>query len=773
MTADAATRNRSPVETSDSGAHPEARFLVQGSIRNAGSSIRAAIQLVDAESGAHLWAERFDRDLGAGDIFGAQDELTDRIVATIADPFGILTRSLCTLVKEKSIDSLTAHECVLRTFAYWRQVQPVEHAEVRAALEQVVRREPSHADALACLSILYLEEFYAQYNPLPNSLERGLEAAQRAVALDTTSQLAYRALAFAHFFRRDFAAFRMAADRVLALNPRDTLNVGMVGAMIGNSGDWEAGLSALRRVMRLNPHHPGMLDLPFMWDHYHKGEYDQAIDVAEKVNIPGFSWMYMGLAAAHAQLGNAQTAKRHLKAFVDAAPDFTRDAPVELSKWFFPELAEDILDGLRKAGLKVEGGAARSASTPENAVSEANSAAAGIPRLAVLPLKTRADDPEMESFAEGLTEEITSGLSQFRHLVVLSSSDAADLRKKSDARQAGTELGTRFVLEGSIRKAGSRIRVSMHLVDASTGGRLWAERFDRDMSSADIFEVQDELSDRIVATVADSAGVLTRSLSSFAKTKPIDSLTAHEAVLRMYGYWLQLRREEHREVRTALERALEREPNHAEALACLAIIYVSGYRFNYNPRPDPLTRALELAERAVALDVTSQLAYRALADTQFHRRNLIAFRSAADRAIELNRRDTMQVAIMGMLIAFSGDWAHGRRIVDRVAEMNPHHLGLPLAASMWAHYRKKEYALTLEIAERINMPVNPWKPAILAMTHGQLGNTEIARQHLERYLELYPEAAQNAREEWSKWFLEEEMVDHVLDGLRKAGLEVA
>ena len=164
-----------------------------------------------------------------------------------------------------------------------------------------------------------------------------------------------------------------------------------------------------------------------------------------------------------------------------------------------------------------------------------------VPRVAVLPLKTRGGGAELVSFAEGLTEEITAGLSLFRHLVVVSASAAAGFQGSADVRRVGKGLDARFVLEGSTRKAGPSIRVSMQLLDAATGAHLWAERLDRDLGTSDIFEVQDELTDRIVATGADSSGVLTRSLAALVKAKPVETLTADECVLLTFAYWEQVR----------------------------------------------------------------------------------------------------------------------------------------------------------------------------------------------------------------------------------------
>ena len=287
-----------------------------------------------------------------------------------------------------------------------------------------------------------------------------------------------------------------------------------------------------------------------------------------------------------------------------------------------------------------------------------------VPRVAVLPLRARGADEEMEAFAEELTEEITSGLALFHHLVVVSSQVAADVRGKSDATEAGKEIGARYVIEGRVQKAGKNVRVSVRLVESATGAHLWAERFDRDLTATDMFEVQDDLTDSIVSTIGDPFGVLTRSLCALAKAKPIESLTAHDCVLRTFGYLQQPHPDEHAEVRSALERVLEREPGHAEATACLAQMYLDEFRMDYNLRPDPLERALQMAQCAAALDATSQLAYMTLAQAHFCRKELSAFRPVVDRALSLNPRDTSNLAELGNLKAFSGDWEAGCAIVQ-------------------------------------------------------------------------------------------------------------
>ena len=141
-----------------------------------------------------------------------------------------------------------------------------------------------------------------------------------------------------------------------------------------------------------------------------------------------------------------------------------------------------------------------------------------------------------------------------------------------DAHTASKQLGARYLVQGGIRKSGSLIRVNLQLMDAHTGTNLWAETYNRDLNSSDIFTIQDEITDRVAATLGDNFGVLVRSMVASLEDKPEDQLSANELIFRFFGYWAKLTPEEHAKIRTILERAVERIPRNADHLG------LSGYR---------------------------------------------------------------------------------------------------------------------------------------------------------------------------------------------------
>lgn len=244
-----------------------ARYHLEGSIRKSGPTVRVKVQLVDVESGgAPMWAETYSRDLSSADLFAIQDEVTDRVVATVADVYGVLARSMTHALRETSLDALTAHELLLRYWSYQGNPKPDEHARLRTALEAMSAREPHNAEVLAARSWLYSHEDTHMFNRLSDPRDRARAAARRATELEPLGQHGWQALAMAHFFDRDREGFLQALERTLALNPRNTNAIAGMGFLLAHMGEHERGYALVRRAMELNPQHPS-------WYHFVEVDY--------------------------------------------------------------------------------------------------------------------------------------------------------------------------------------------------------------------------------------------------------------------------------------------------------------------------------------------------------------------------------------------------------------------------------------------------------------------------------------------------------------------
>ena len=753
-----------------------ARYMMEGSLRLVGATLRLAVQLVDTSSGAHLWAETYDRPFKPESVLELQDDLVPRIVSTVADQYGILPRTMSEVLRSKSEDQLTPHEAVLRTFSYFERITPDEHAIVRRILERAVKNAPDQSDCWAMLSMIYRGEYAQGFNPGPDPLSRAVAAAQRAVQLAPSNHLGYWALATSLFFQKDKLGFRAAADRVIALNRMDGSTTAFMGLLIAYAGDWDRGCKLVESAMQLNPNHPGWYQNALFVNAYNKGQYAEALEAALRINMPGYFATHAALAAALGQLGRREAAQKAVRDLLTLRPDFATAVRDEFSKWWEPELVEHFIEGLRKAGLETAEDSGKQALAPTTSGATPTTTGSGATRadegfwVAVLPFKYSGANTDLTALAEGLTEDVVTGLSRFSYLRVIARSST--LRYvQGDVRSAGKELGARYVMEGSLRQAGTKLRITVQLVDTHSGAHLWAETYDRPFQPDAVFELLDDLVPRIVSTVADTHGVLPYSMSQTLRGKNQDQLTPYEAFLRGFSYFKHVNAEEHASVRAGLERAVQQAPGNSDCWALLAMLYREENNHGFNVRPDPVGRALAAARRAIDIAPSNHLAHHALASVLFFRKEIQAFRSSAERAIALNPLDGFTMAYMGFLLAYSGDWERGCELVEKARNLNPNHPGWYWFPPFFNAYRKGDYRGALEFALKVNMP-GFWRNELaLAATYGQLGELEMARNAARELLEVRPDFTAIARQECSKWW-DPQLVDQLVDGLRRAGLEI-
>jgi TolB-like protein len=606
-----------------------ARYVMEGSLRQAGARLRVAVQLVDTISGAHLWAETYDRAFSLEEIFTLQDDLVPRIVSTVADMHGVLPRSMSEVVRQKSADQMSPYEALLRSFGYNERFTPEDLAEVRACLERAVQQAPNNAECWAMLSLMYANEYGHWDNATPDSLDRSLRAARKAVEAAPLHSLPYYALAQALYFKKEFTAFRVAADRAISLNPMDGATAAFMGMLIAYSGDWERGCALSDKGCQLNPNHPGWYCYPAWHDSYRKKDYRRALDLAFQLNAPQNYYTHAVLAMCYAQLGRMEEARKALGDMLALKPNYAEVARELHGRWIQPDLVEQLMDGLRKAGLEIgeKAGASAAVKASDSGTVRADEGF----WIAVVPFKYSGSNADLSALANGLSEDIVTGLSRFSYLKVIARTSTARFAQDSDdVRAIGKELGARYVMEGGIRQAGSILRITVQLVDTISGAHLWAESYDRVFEPEKIFTLVDDVVPRIVSTVADMHGVLLRTMSEALRGKEPESLTPYQAVLRSFGYIAHIGVEEHAKVRACLELAIERAPANANVLAMLSNVYAEEYKQGFNVLPESLERALNAARRSVDAAPSSSLGYHMLAQAFFFRREFEAFRNAAE-----------------------------------------------------------------------------------------------------------------------------------------------
>jgi TolB-like protein/class 3 adenylate cyclase/Flp pilus assembly protein TadD len=396
------------------------------------------------------------------------------------------------------------------------------------------------------------------------------------------------------------------------------------------------------------------------------------------------------------------------------------------------------------------------------------------PSIAILPFSNMSDDPDDAYFSNGLTEDIITALSKFSDLRVIARNSTFQFKGNDvDVQEVASKLGAHYVVEGSVKRSQDHLRVTAQLLDASDGTHLWSETYDRDLTAADIYAVQDEITERLAGSLGSSEAPLWKSEMRDLRVKRTESLEAYECVLLVPLFYETFKEHVHAQARDCLERAVKLAPNYARAWSALAWMYIEEYKYAYNLMPEPLERALAAAQRAVELDNRNQDGYYALAIINYLRgEDLNSFYALAEQAIALNPNNATVIADLGLWMAYSGDWERGMPLVRKAVILNPLHPRWIFFAFFLDHYRKGEYREALTEGLKINLPKNPGVQTGLLAVYGQLGETEKARAKLAEIRANHPGVVGDPRAWFVKRRVPDELVESLMDGLRKAGLDV-
>lgn len=356
------------------------------------------------------------------------------------------------------------------------------------------------------------------------------------------------------------------------------------------------------------------------------------------------------------------------------------------------------------------------------------------PSIAVLPLVNMSGDPEQEFFADGLTEDIITELSRFHDLLVISRNSTFVYKGKAvKVQDVAKEFAVDYVLEGSVRKAGGRIRVTVQLIDAVADRHVWAERYDREL--ADIFAIQDEMTRAIVSTLP---GRVEAAAHDRVKRKPTDNMAAYECVLAAKVLHHRSARDDNAEAQRLLERAIVLDPNYAHAHAWRACVLGQTWVYNWcDDRDATFAQVASELEIALKLDDNDSDVHRILAALNLNRDDHDKAAFHQERALALNPNYDLVVVQQGELLTWLGRPEEGIDWIKRAMRLNPFH-----PERFWSHlgracYCAEKYADAAEAFSRITRPDHTHH-AFLAATLAQMGNAVAASAHAAEVLKREP-----------------------------------
>ncbi|EWY36320.1 hypothetical protein N825_28670 [Skermanella stibiiresistens SB22] len=398
------------------------------------------------------------------------------------------------------------------------------------------------------------------------------------------------------------------------------------------------------------------------------------------------------------------------------------------------------------------------------------------PTLIVLPFENDSGDPAQTIYARGTTEAVIGALILFKNIFVLGADSSFRFQTQKVLRDAIPGVRVDYVLKGSINRMDSRIVINVALLRAEDHQYLWSGSFRQEFNPGNMIDLQQDIAMQVARIVVQPHGVIDKAELRSNAGRPPDALSSYECILQTREYWRQPNAKQHKQVRACLEQAIRMDPNYADAWAALAFIYTDEIRVDFNPnaeRPDPAGSALELARRAVALAPDSPLPLQAVAIAHWLRREPYLSIAAYEHARTLNPHDSDILADLGRAYSLTGDWDRGIPLIREAFERNPAQPSWYRMFIAIFHYMHGRYPEALEEARKIGTPDLVYTHVILAMIYGQIGSKDEANYEVNEILRLYPDFGEKAMFEFERRNIAPAIIVGMVDGLRKAGLDVS
>ncbi|MDQ6433647.1 tetratricopeptide repeat protein [Mesorhizobium sp. LHD-90] len=707
-----AYRNR-PVTSAEAARELSVRYILEGSVQKAGDRIRVSVQLVDGADNRQLWTETYDRYLT--DIFAVQDEITGTIIGTLASGYGgRLGKAWRDRNKPARLESFAALDHLLRAIDTCRFTKEGE-ITAREHLARAIECDPGLAKAYSKMALSHLVEAYCGWaDDYDASMELARQWAMKAIACDDGDSSSYWAFANYHLYTLNHGVALEAFRRALECNPNDAEAMTDYGLCLSYAGRAEEGIEHALKAMRLNPYHFEWYTSQLGQIYFDARQYDKAIATFAGLRSLESALTRIYQAASFAAAGNQQQARKS----VHRALELDRGATLE--KWTDAKLApygdagylEHLRRNLRKAGL------------PERTAPHDEK-----PSIAILPFDNMSGDPEQDYFSDGITEDIIAEIGKYKEFLVIARNSSFQFRKAHDLAEVAGKLGVQYVVEGSVRKIGNRVRISVQLTDASSTAHIWGEHYDRELD--DIFAIQDEITRMIAARLARQART---AIASRARARPTDNMSAYEFYLRA----LQLAAvyDAAHDAEPFLRQAIKLDPRFAAAHAMLGVVETLKFFWIFY-EPGPLHSALEMAKTALELDPDEVYGHLATGFALLYLRQFRQAEISLDRAVALNPNDPFILSIRALFLNYTD------RPEEGLAEINEAQRRDPYAVGWYEDFR----GILLTTAGRYReatacyakMAVVPrWSLVRLVVCHCELGEISQAQDTLAKVKAQYP-----------------------------------
>jgi TolB-like protein len=392
------------------------------------------------------------------------------------------------------------------------------------------------------------------------------------------------------------------------------------------------------------------------------------------------------------------------------------------------------------------------------------------PAIAVLPFANMSGDPEQEYFSDGISEDIITALSKLRWFFVIARNSSFTYKGKAvHMKQVAEELGVGYVVEGSVRKGGDRVRITVQLNDVATGSHIWAERYDRDL--ADVFAVQDEITEAIVAAIEPQ---LYAAENFRARRKPPESMDAWDLVMRALSHYWRVTRQDNVVAQALLEKATAIDPGYGQALGVLAASHTFGAHMGWADMAAAVHSAERAALAAILADSEDPWAHHALGNVHLHTRRFEDSLAEFELALRLNPNFSLAQGYYGLALSYCGRWEEANVAASRALRLSPRdpfsaiYYGIASYAQFVGHNYDEAMRLSREGIRQRGDFVGAHR--VLTAAAAMAGQDDVAKAALQELRRVQP----NVSLAWIATELPIQRGDdreHYLEAFRRAGLD--
>ncbi|MCA0873905.1 tetratricopeptide repeat protein [Seohaeicola saemankumensis] len=697
------------------------RYVLEGSFQVEDDELRVTAQLIDAIEGNNLWSDVYGHNLSTEGLFEIYDGILEKVVVA-------LDQKLISITAQdgfRDAGDLQTYDLIGKAIAEFQKFTPESNHEAEIRALAALERNPDSVGARTILAWVSWFNVLLGIDPV-EQMELARQYSEEVLKREPQSSGAYSVLAWLDLFAQDYDAAIAHADKSLELNPAGGGTAFLAGWVYSASGNPKRGAELLQLGMRTEPFYPIWVPSTLARSYMMLGQFEEAEELLQAVYKEDQNPAYANaLAVTLVRLGKLDEAKEIVRKVLKAYPT---SVATDHLRFFGYIRDKDYLDMYTEA-LVAAGMPASLPAEPK----ETRDLQPDNPTIVVLPFANLSADPDQEYFADGMTDDLIVRLANVDGVFVISRNTAFTYKGKSvTAKELRRDLNVRYVVEGSVRRVGNRVRINAQLIDARSESSVWAKMFDQ--KTAKLFETQDEVTTEIAEALKLKLDA--SDLSATAAEGP-KNLEAYDLYLKGMSELRQRRPEAFARAKIFLDDALEIDPDYADAHAALAFLYWESQQHGWLSHLgiENTTEAFVLVEQHLESTRDSPTPVAHLVRSEWlsdMKRDSEGAISEARLAVKLDPSFADAYVGLAGRLALAGQTEEALRMTEAALRLDPvtppdYHLTVGLAHIIDGDY--EEAVIPLEVAVKDGSSKNfPW--VLLTAAYGHLGRLEDAERAL-------------------------------------------